>query len=341
MKTLEKNWSIITLSLLANLCLLFALNYSTGQRIYEEVIPYNLSQNYIELKRSEQSVKQPKELIDFTKYGHLIVIAELVDSRSVGLLDLQMKYYSEASKVTAPSVYRYFSEDDYRNHSKVGILINDCDFFDIDSVKSSKNTYRLDEVINCFQTDVWDYGKITMIQNIYSVDSNEIARVFIDSSDIEEIRMIKKELLNDGFTSVGRNDNIPILGTVIDSIFGDKHERFMMIASVSVFLIYIFMSFLFSGKYMKFIRISKVVGGDFKMMLGLIIKITVVISLVISCLATLMILYFDFLSTNYLSIMVFLKIQLFMFLCNLIVVVVSFYMNHKRIKNLTGRLHHG
>lgn len=341
MKILRDYWLIITLSLLTNICLLFAINYSIGSKISEELIPYNLSENYIELARNEQTIEQTKEIIDFNKYDNLVVIAELGDSRSVGLLDLQMKFYNQATKATAPSVYRYFSKKDYMSHAKVGILINSCDPLDIDSVKSSKTNYQLDEVINCFRTDVWDYGLINMAQNIYSVDFNEVTRVFVDSPDIQEVKTIEKKLLNHGFVSVDKNYNIPIFNTIMDSVSRSKHEQFLVTASISVFIIYLFMSFVFSKKYIKHIQVSRIVGGEFKIMVKLTLVTTGIISLIISGLVCLIILYFEFIGVNHLSLVNFLKIQVFMLLCNLILASVNLYISYKHTENLTRRLYYG
>lgn len=341
MKILRDNLLIITLSLLTNICLIFAINYSIGEKIFEELIPYNLSENYIEFVRNEPKTVQAKEIIEFTNYDNLVVIAELGDSRSVGLLDLQMKFYNQATKATAPSVYRYFSKKDYTSHAKVGILINSCDFLNVDSVKSERNTYQLDEVINCFQTDVWDYGSINMVQNIYSVDFNEVTRVFVDSTDIKEVRTIKEKLLSHGFVSVDKNNNIPVLNTLIDSVFGSKHEQFLVTASISVFMIYVFMSFLFSQKYKKYVRVSRIVGGKFKTMMKSTLMITGIISLILSSLMCFIILYFEFIGVNYLSLMNFLKIQVFMLLCNLFLTAINLYMIFKHAEYLTRRLYYG
>lgn len=337
MKIFRYNWLIITLSLLTNICLLFATNYSIGAK--KELNPYNLSENYIELAKNSQTTAQIKEIIDFANYDNLIVIAELGDSRSVGLLDLQMKFYNEATKATAPSVYRYFSKNDYMSHAKVGILINSCDFFNVDSVKSSKTNYKIDDVINCFHTDVWDYGLINMVQNIYSLDFNEVTKVFVDSPDIQEVKKIEKKLLNHGFVSIDNSNenNIPVMNAIIDSIFGSRHEQILVIASISVFIVYVFMSFLFAQRYKKHVRVSRIVGGEFKIMMKSTLMTTGLISLILSGLVYLIILYFEFIGNNHLSLVNFLKIQLFILLCNLILAAVNLYINYKHAEYLTRR----
>lgn len=335
MKILKNNWLIIVLSLFTNSCLVFAINYSLGEKKFEELIPYNLSENYLEFNNSEQKNVQAKEIINFNNFKNLVVIAKIGDLNTVGILDLPMRFYIQATKEIVPSSYRYFSKDDYISQKKVGIVINNCDSSNIDSVKSSKSKYQLDEVINCFKSDVWDYNSINLIQNIYSVDFSATSKVFVDSTDMSEVNTIKNILLTNGFVLVTKNENIPIFNALLDSIQGGKYEQFIVTACISVLIVYILMSFIFSQKYEKYIRISRVVGGEFKLMLKSIIVKTTIVSLILSCLACLIIFHFEDLNTNHLSPLNMLKIQVFMLFCNITLATVNLYINYKRSENLT------
>lgn len=93
MGMLKRNWLIIVLFLIVNSSVLFAVNYAVGYIVNNEFMPYGLSENYLELTRSEQSPDQVREIIDIDDYKNLIVIAELDDSDSVGLLDQQPLHY--------------------------------------------------------------------------------------------------------------------------------------------------------------------------------------------------------------------------------------------------------
>lgn len=82
-------------------------------------------------------------------------------------------------------------------------------------------------------------------------------------------------------------------------------------------------------------------GGEFKIMMKSTLMITGIISLILSSLMCLIILYFEFIGVNYLSLMNFLKIQVFMLLCNLFLVAVNLYINYKHAEYLTRRLYYG
>ncbi|MCM3741606.1 hypothetical protein M3210_15235 [Oceanobacillus luteolus] len=337
MKILKNNWLIILLSLLTNICILFAVNYAMGNIINGDLKPYNLSENFVEFNRSQQSSAQANEIINFNEYDNLIVIAEVGESGTVGLLDLQMKYYKEATKATAPTVYRYFSELDYLNQTKVGIIVNNCDFMNVEEVKASNIEYQLDEVINCIETEVWEYGSIYKVQNIYSVDFTEVTRVFVDSTELQEISSISNKLLEHGFINIDKNYNIPILKTVLDAFSGRKHEQFLVSASVSVLAIFIFMAFIFFQKYKKHVKVSRIVGGNFKTMMKFTLISVGMISLMLSCIAYLVLLYFEGIGSNYLSLMNFFKIQGVMLLCNSILAIVNLSIIYKNAENLTRR----
>lgn len=337
MKILRSAGLIIILSLLTNMCILFVLNYAISNTIHEDLLPYNLSENYIELVNKEQISAQVQEIIDFHDYDHLIVIAEMRDSRTVGLLDLQMKYYKEASKVTVPNINRYFSEKDYSSGAQVGILVNTGDIFDLEGAKASKTTYELDEVINSLYSDLWDYGSVNLLQNLYSVDFNEVTRVFVDSTDFREINRIKNELLNHGFKIVEKERDIPLLPVLLTSMSRGKNQRFLVVANISVFVMYIYMSFVFFLNYKKYIRVSRIVGGDFIMMIKSVLLTTGVISLIVSGIAYLLTFYFEYLGVNNISLINFLKVQGFMLLCNLMLTQVNFTINYKLTDNLARR----
>ncbi len=316
---------------------MFAVNYAVGSKIEGELMPYNLSENYLEFERREQTTASTTEVIDFTNFDQLIVIAEVDDSNSAGILDLQMKFYNEVTKATAPNVYRYFSEKDYSSQAKVGIVMNTCDFFDVESVKNSKNDYRLDEVINCFQSDIWDSESINLLQNLYSINFNEVMKIFVDSPDVQDVHKIESALLNHGFINVERNYTIPLVSTLLASLFGSKNEQFLVSASISILITYIFMAFLFFSKYKKYVQVSRIVGGNFKVMMKSTLMITVIMSLLLSILASIVLIYFYFIGVNHLSLVNFVKLQVFMLLCNLLLVLLSLVFKYKQAENLIGR----
>lgn len=310
------------------------MNYSVGQKIYANKIPYNLTNQYMEFDNKQHKAVRAKDVIDYTQYKNLIVIAELRQSQTAGLLDLPMSYYSKATKLTAPREYRYFSKDDYRQQKKVGIGINSCDSSNIASVKSSKERYQLDEVINCFHTDVWDYGGINVIQNIYSIDFQEVTKLFVDSTERTELKVVKAKLQAAGFDLITKNNKISLFQAMKDSIIGRKQEQFLVSANITVLLLYIVMSFFYSHKYDRILQISRIVGGETKQMLPVVILPTIIISIIILCCAYLLIFYFEYINANYLSLLNFIKIQLFMLVCNVLIVTANLFINFKNAENL-------
>ncbi|MBM7541114.1 hypothetical protein [Amphibacillus cookii] len=325
------------LALLTNVCLLFTANYAVASIINEELVPYELSQNYVKLTRIKKTTAQAQDIIDFNDYDQLIIIAEINDSHVVGLLDLQMKFYNQSTKAIAPHMYRYFSEDDYTSGAPVGFVVNSCDFVDVEAVKTSKTTYQLDEVINCLYSEVWDEHAINMVQNMYSIDFTKVTRVFIDSTDSQEVTMAKRKLIDHGFASVDKDYNLSVVNIFLDSLSRGKHEQFLTVASLSVFILYVSMAFLFFHRYTKYIRVSRMVGGNFKRMLLFTSTVTAVISLILSNIAYLVLFYFKFIDVYYINFEIFLKIQLFMLLCNLILATVNLSLYYKRTENLARR----
>ncbi len=300
-------------------------------------MPYELSQNYVELTRIKKTDTQAQDIIDFNDYDQLVVIAEINDSHVVGLLDLQMKFYNQSTKAIAPHIYRYFSKEDYMSGAAIGFAVNTCDFVDVEAVKAMNSSYELDEVINCLYSEVWDEGTIDMVQNIYSIDFTKVARVFIDSPDSEEVIMAKSKLTDHGFASVNKDYKLSAVNIFLDSLSRGKHEQFLTVASLSVFALYVSMSVLFFHRYTKYIRVSRIVGGNFKRMLIFTFTVTAAISLILSCLAYLVLFYFKFINAYYMTFDIFLKIQVFMLLCNLILTTLNLSLYYKRTRNLTRR----
>lgn len=337
MRMIKSNGLIIVLFLIVNICILFATNYAVGYLINNEFMPYDLSENYLELTRNQQSTTQAKEIIDINDYEALIVIAEVDDTASIGLLDLQSKYYIQSTKVTFPTYYRYFSKYDYHSGAQVGVVVNHCDFFDVEAVKGSNVTYQLDDVLNCLEAPVWADHSIHLLQNIYAIDFSKVTRVFVDSTDIKEVNLVQGKLEQYGFTSVDRDHNVSVFGAIVYSLQGGRYQQFLITAGISAFSLYILMFFVYFRKHKSYIRISKIVGGTLKSMLATTLVITSVIGLILSSLVYLILYYFKYTGTNYMSFSIFWRVQIFLLICNLILVTVNLVLHNKYTQNLTRR----
>lgn len=338
MRTLKTNWLTIILFLLLNICILFAVNYALGYIMNGEYMPYGLSRNHLELVRDDQSIEQLKDIIEIDNYDNLIMIAEVEDSNYIGLLDLQNKYYTQSTKAIYPIAYRYFSKDDYISGARVGVLVNHCDFFDVESVKSGNVAYQLDEVLNCLESPNLMAYPINSLQNIFSIDFSEVSRVFVDSTDIEEINTVKFKLKEHGFISADKDHNISIFGAILYSLQGGRYQQFLITAGISVFILYNLMLFIHFWTHKSYIRISRIVGGTLKSMLPSTLILTGVLSLLLSSLSYLIIVYFKYFGTNYISFVSFGKVSIFLLLSNLFFVTINLILHNKSTQNLMGRL---
>lgn len=331
---------IMILSLFTNICIIFVFNYTVGTKIASQGQPYNLSSSYALLTSDYNQYSNFSELVDFRDYENLIVISIIENTGTVGLLDLPMAYYRQTSKVIAPNVYRYFSQKDYLNRNNVGIVVGICDMFEIDAVKSSKTLYGLDEVLNCFQTDVWGYESVRLIRNIYAIDFQGVSSVYVDSVDLKEIDHVVKTLTDAGFRVLEKENNISVSVAFFESLFGRKIQQFTAFLGISVYAMYLFVVNIFVRKYNNTLRVHRMVGARYRNILGSVVIQTIITSLCITGVVSFVIVYFRFMGINSLTWWHFYKVQIFMLVTNILIFVGSVYINLAKNKNLLEEYHY-
>lgn len=339
MRLVKDNVIIGVLFFFTNLCLILSVNYSLGSTITSIPRPYNLSANFVQLESSEPiKANYFNEILQSGKSSEsLVFIVKTKDISNVGVYDPSMVLYQQSSKIVVPSIYRYFSDIDYSNGTSVGILVNSCDFIEVDKVKNSYKDYQVDEIINCMHVYNFDGTSVQFMQNLFSIDESAISTIFIDGRNVREIQNITEKLSEYGFEEViAVNKNISILKSVSNSLFGSRYQQFMITSGIVMMLLFYYMLGLSFTKHKKNITVSQIVGATYPALLKKTLQGTFGISLFFGFLSYFMVIYLQLNKISFISLENYIKLELTLILTNCIICLTLSSLYYLRTKELKG-----
>lgn len=213
-KVIANKKSIIIYVFLLNIFLIFGINYLVGTIKSDNL--YGLSNNHILIEPKAGEKFKYKDLEFLKRYNDIIVVAETNKDNLIGLYDPSMEYYIFSTKFVNPKDYRYFSYDDYKSNSKVGILIDSVDKikeYGLNSIDISylENDYDI-KIINIFDTNSKIYrDKLRIVQNLFSMGEQEIDYISIDSDNLNEIHEIKNYFIKLDYEEINKKDDFIIM----------------------------------------------------------------------------------------------------------------------------------
>lgn len=332
--SIKKNILIILFFLTVNCIIILSINYMIGNDIKES--PYGLSENYVIL-HSDNNVSKKNMGFDFLNLNkNITVIAETNDKLVIGLYDPNMKYYINATKFINPKIFRYFSSEDYTNKHKVGIVIDSISNVErnIDMSKIEK-FYKID-VINIFDTNsLIAQNNPRVVMNLFAIEPSKISTIYIDSYDINKIEEAKNEIKKYGYEEMRINNEKSIIRTIYNSLQGKKYVKFIMYSSGFAYFSLLYVLAVYLLKYDKYLYISRMVGATFTSILKLvfthILLICIIIDLISSCL---MLVYLESINKNYMTLLNFFEVQIFLTTSFISVFLVKYFILFKKSKQI-------
>ncbi|MFV0479885.1 MAG: hypothetical protein ACK5LZ_04880 [Anaerorhabdus sp.] len=325
---IKKAWPLVVLFFFINIISVFSINYFFGDLVFEERTPFELSENYVEFYRVENTDIDWLNLINVEEYKKVTIFSITQDPRVIGVFDLRLWYYNRSSKITGINQYRYFSEEDYKNRNNVAIGINFCDFargMTQDEINNTKAVFKVDDVIHCLY--VYNMPQETMIfKNLYAIQGKDISRVYVDSYDLNQLNQLEVILNNAGFKKMNKKYTAPlIIEGIISAMNGRPYQKHILQTFLATLLIYCVTVFISRAAYLSEFRIHQVLGATpLKIYLQTIMKI-IVGTVLGSFLMALTIPYLDLVvKANYIDLITFLKIQSFFLILNTLVFSINF-----------------
>lgn len=243
---------------IANISLLFSLNYLVGKGQNNNI--YSLSKNYQEFIKGKDIRGDLSFLLE---NNHIRVIGE-VNHEIIGLYDPMMEYYIKSSKVISPTRFRYFSLNDYIDKKDVGIIFNDIN--EIISHNDDKKVREAEDKFNTKIVNEFDFSSniykdgLVIIKNIFSIDPQNIKRVFIDY-DIGDIAPIIKKMEEVGFVKKEKS-SVDLLWKALRNIHRESlYTKTIFINSIVVYFFLILICFLFIRSQKNEMVISRLFGS--------------------------------------------------------------------------------
>ena len=102
--------------------------YSLSRRTNNIELPYGLSNNYMKFVNTENINIKFNDIINIQKDDKITIISEYAGENFIALYDPSFYFYDQ-KMVHALGGTRYFSNKDYVNKTKTGILVSDIDLF--------------------------------------------------------------------------------------------------------------------------------------------------------------------------------------------------------------------
>lgn len=314
MAIMKKNRLIILFFIIINCIILLSANYIIANDI--EDAPYKLSRNAIVLQ-VESSSNEKNNGFDFLNMNKdITVIAETNDKSVIGLYDPSMKYYINSTKFVNPTIFRYFSEEDYNNNHKVGIVIDSIDRImqkDLTSINYSnlEDFYDID-IINIFDTNSLIAEENTrVVMNLFSIEPSKIKTIYIDSYDSNKLEELKNGIKKCGYAETSIDSNKSILKIVYNSLTGGKYIQLMIHSSIFVFLLSVYIFMIYLSKYDKYVDISRICGASYMDILKLLfMRVCLITILMILVSSVLTLNYLENINKNYMTLFNCFKLQI-------------------------------
>lgn len=240
---------------------MIACMYSTNRSISWN-IPYGLSFNYVKL--SKTSTIKTMDVIDITTNDNVSIISEYNDCDYIAIYDPLFKFYDSLMLVTSIGNVRYFSHSDYANSAKVGIKVCDIGLPGGISIIDSINTPLVDECISLINSlSLFYKSNINFILNQTSLE-HLADTVYIDGNDTVSLENFSKKLTSLGYIITNETTSTKGVKYFISNIFpGSPYEAIVLIASLSLYPIFLFCCIIFLYNKKNILAIHKLHGGRY------------------------------------------------------------------------------
>lgn len=195
------------------------------------------------------------------KYKNITILMENKNSNEIGIFDPRMYYYTRASKIEMPNLYRYFSEDDYREYNNVGICLQGCNLFDENNSKkiSSKNDV---EIINCFEDSPLAENGATIVKNLFAMEEETGNKIYLDSTNSTLLNDLEKIFLKRGYEREATKEAVEVnLFKAIQYGLMNKYSFYLIVSSLTLLLFDIVISYVYFMKLRKRIEINYIYGS--------------------------------------------------------------------------------
>lgn len=190
---------LITVSALIGISVFMLLTFVHSRVSTSEQEPFRMSFRYKTLQKTTENKVVFDDVINLENDKNVLVVTYNRNQDYIGVYDPMMTLAFE-NIVVLPGATRYFSELDYANKTKSGIIVNFNDVFDLDSCKRVKHPL-VDDVMYCTdnQSAFSTIPNVTTVINLASLqDFGEL--VYIDGPSDEAVETIVTRLQGLGYT---------------------------------------------------------------------------------------------------------------------------------------------
>ena len=255
-----------------------SLTYCLGKRISAEDMPYGLSENYAMFVRKNPCKKQLGDIIDLEKDNKVTLISEYTGENYISLYDPRYYFYGENS-VESIGERRYFSSEDYLEHTKTGVAVvwSDDQLFGADMQQMTQPGICEECIFLINSSSKLYKSGIEYIVNMTSLEKMG-ETVYVDSDDLKELQKIESRFISEGYKKTERKQGE--WKGIVDIMPQSLYEIVVLMANTVLYPIYAFacgMMFFYNGRTLK---IHKLCGGTnwniFRTLSGRYLKINII-----------------------------------------------------------------
>lgn len=312
--------------------LIFSVSYISLKALDD--YDYNMSRKFLKFQKND-NYKNGLNLNFLLDYKDVDVIVETNKRDTIGVYNPTMIYYINSSKVRSLGTFRYFSTNDYKTKSNTAIyFVEDLDNFNnIEIEKLSENSGF--NIINIFLEDSAIYKSgVKFVVNLFSLDSSDITKIYVDSKNENSLNEVRERFLNIGFSDINTSEKATIF-KIAESVLYNRYNSFVFFNSFMGYLLFCYSYCIYLSKYKKYINLYLSYGATLTIILKNKIKVFGLLSIIsFSASYILSKLYFNYLDLNYLDMLDYLSIFIFVTLTVLIItsiMILVMYVQNKKV----------
>ncbi len=240
---------------------IMSLGYTLSRRYNKMSTPYGLSNNYMKFTREFPVEVDFNKIFNVDVDQNITVVSEYEGLNYITLYDPRYFFYNQ-KMVTAIGGTRYFSDSDYKQRTKTGILVSDKNLFEGFSDTSNIRSSMIDECIfhiNSYSTlykpDIEYIINMTSVQ--YLGD-----KIYVDYDNYQDYKKIEEKLTKYGY-KIEDTKSIKTIVLMESAIKNHNiYESSLIISSLSMYPIFLFTCILFFYNNKKIIVVNKLCGGE-------------------------------------------------------------------------------
>lgn len=242
--------------------IIISVGYSVGTGKFASDTPYGLSVKYIKLIKTNNAKVKYSDIIDLNEDKKITIVSEYKNQNYLGFYDPQLYFYDQ-KMINAVGVTRYFSESDYINEAKTGVLVTNTDLFLGFSSIPSVSTPLIEECIFNINTLSSLYKKdIKYIINLTSLDSMGDV-IYMDSESINELQSVKEKLLDKGY-EIEQREELSLVESIILACARNFRALVLFIPAIALYPIFLFSCTMYFINNRRILKIHKLHGGNIK-----------------------------------------------------------------------------